>query len=92
VTFQFERKKTARMIYEQIRNSLRAAYSSSNFEHGLTVDEIVVRFAKEFNISESDFKTKVLPMLNELRKKDSNVREFEKIVSGRKRIVWQWSG
>ena len=89
VSYEFYKKKTATRIYERIRETLRSHYNAENIEHGLSIDQIISIFSKEFNISEADFKNILLPILREMRKKDNFVREFQKRNNGK--LSWQWN-
>ena len=89
VSHQFYKKKLANRIYGRIRETLRSQYSEENYEHGQTIDQIIITFSREFNISESEFKQILLPLIKDMRKKDPYVREFQKKNNGK--LAWQWN-
>ena len=82
----------AKKIFEKIRMNLKLSFSQDNFEHGLTEDLITSIYSSENNITPEFFKLNILPLLKEMRKKDHNIREFEKKENGKYKIAWQWSG
>ena len=89
---EFNRKLIAKKIYDKIKVDLKNSFDIfKDFEHGLTLDQIISNYSSEFNISELEFKEKILPLLKELRKKDTKIREFQKDVNGRSKIAWQYT-
>jgi len=91
IKMHFFKKSLAKKIYEKIKSALKAAQTNDNLDHGFTEEQIVSIYANEANMSESEFKNKILPLLKELRRKDQNVREFEKYAGGKYKLAWQWS-
>lgn len=85
-------KTLSKRVFKQIRDRLRLiSDSSSSFDHGLSLENIVNEYANENNISEQEFNERILPQLVLYRKKDSKIREFYKESNGKVKLYWQWN-
>lgn len=85
-------KTLSKRIFKQIRDRLRLiSDSSSSFDHGLSLENIVNEYSTENQISEQEFNERILPQLVSYRKKDSKIREFYKESNGKIKLYWQWN-
>lgn len=88
----YKNKTFTKRIFKQIRERLRLiSLSSSSFDHGLSLDNIVNEYANENSISVQDFNERILPQLVAYGKKDSKIREFNKEINGIVVLYWQWN-
>jgi hypothetical protein len=89
---EYQDRRTATRIYQNVKNVLKDIYQSNNPLEGLTEEEIIRDFSKENNITEENFKTNFMPRLRLIRQQDHEVKLFEKFLQGRARIAWEFIG
>jgi hypothetical protein len=82
----------AKKIFEKLKEELKVLYNEDNYENGLTEEQIITIYSSENNVSQDYFRINIFPLLKEMRKKSSIIREFEKQEGGKFKRVWQWSG
>lgn len=85
-------RRNSNKIFISVKNRLKNIYDVNNLQNGISEDEIIREYSKEYNIKEDNFKNTILPRLKDLRKHDGEVKEFENYVNGRVRTVWQYLG
>lgn len=88
----FMNRRNAAKIYKTVKDRLRSIYDSSNHYEGLTEDEIIREYSKEYEMKEEYFRNQILPKIKEMRREDGEVREFETYSNGRNRLAWQYVG
>jgi hypothetical protein len=88
----FINKRNAYYIYRAVKTRLRSIYDVNNPFDGLTEEEIIREYSKEYKMKEDYFRSHILPLLKRMRRDDGEVREFETIIMGRNRIGWQYVG
>jgi hypothetical protein len=85
-------RRNASKIFNSVKTRLKNIYDVNNFQNGISEEEIIREYSKEYNIKEENFKSNILPRLKNFRKQDGEVKEFESYVNGRIRTVWQYLG
>jgi hypothetical protein len=77
-----------------VKHRLRHIYETNNLnvDSGVTEEEIIHDYSKEYNYSEDDFRKKIFPRLKDMRKNDGSIKEYEGYINGRIRVAWQWAG
>jgi hypothetical protein len=88
----YANRSNARRIYESLKKELKELYSEDNSEHGVAEDSIINRYSFEYRYTPEQFRATIFPMLREMKKNDSSIREFETYMNGRIKTVWQYCG
>ena len=83
-------RRNASKIFNSVKSRLKNIYDVNNFQNGISEEEIIREYSKEYNIKEENFKSNILPRLKNIRREDGEVKEFESYVNGRIRTVWQY--
>ena len=89
---RFNYSNLAKKVFEKLKEELKVLYNEDNYENGMTEEQIITIYSSENNVSQDHFRINIFPLLKELRKKSSNIREFERQEGGKFKRVWQWSG
>ncbi len=89
---RFNHSNLAKKVFEKLKEELKVLYNEDNYENGMTEEQIITIYSSENNVSQDHFRINIFPLLKELRKKSSNIREFERQEGGKFKRVWQWSG
>lgn len=78
--------------FNEIRTELRNMYNNSNinYDDGIYEEQIVIRFSDRYNLSDEYFRNSILPLINQYRKKDPQIKVFTKKKNGILQNVWQW--
>lgn len=85
-------RSIANSVYKTIRDRLKKISDCSNsYDHGIAVDEIIYEYSLENGMGIETFSNVILPLLNNLRMKDRQVRVFQKEVNGKVKVYWQWN-
>ena len=80
----------SKRIFEKIKAALKRSFCVENLDHGLTEEHIINTYSTENHISPEEFRRNIVPLIKEMRKKDSNIRKFDKKELGKHKIAWQW--
>lgn len=85
-------RSIANQAFNEIRTELRNMYNSSsmNYDDGIFEEQIVIRFSDRYNLSDEYFRTNILPIITEYRRKDPQIKVFTKKKNGVLQNVWQW--
>lgn len=85
-------RSIANESFNEIRTELRNMYNTSNinYDDGIYEEQIVIRFSDRYNLSDEYFRNSILPLINEYRKKDPQIKVFTKKKNGILQNVWQW--
>jgi hypothetical protein len=90
--YSYQNRRHATRIFNEIKSNLKTVYDTSNYSTGITEDEIIHEYSKQYNYTETYFRNHILPLLKRMRREDPNVKEFELFIHGRNKIAWQWGG
>ena len=95
---RYKENEVAKEIFHSIRGELEDKLSgvnlnesdfSNDFEDGLTEREIITKYSELYHYTEKDFVKKIMPKLQMLRRKDPYMKIYEKMIKGKRQIVWQ---
>lgn len=82
-------KKIADGDFQLVKNILKSNYANEEFPLGLFENNLIKDFSKNHKLSEDKYKKHVLPMLQQLRKKDSKIIEADVLIQGQSQKVWK---
>jgi hypothetical protein len=85
-------KRNSEAIFRNIKDRLRIIYDAGKHFEGVTEEEIIRNYSKDYNLSEDHFRNNIMPRLKHMRQKDGEIKEFETDYCGRNKIAWQYSG
>lgn len=77
-------KNIVNEIYQNLRGKIR------DNENGLPESDIIRKYSLQYNMTPSQFEMEVLPLLNELRKRDDHIKLRESFINDELVILWQW--
>ena len=95
---RYKENEVAKEIFHSIRGELEDKLSgvnlnesdfSNDFEDGVTEREIITKYSELYHYTEKDFVKKIMPKLQMLRRKDPYMKIYEKMIKGKRQIVWQ---
>lgn len=84
--------KNAKTIFKNIKERLRIIYDANSHYEGITEDEIIREYSKDYEMKDMYFKNNIMPKLKKMRREDGDIREFETYTHGRLRVAWQYVG
>lgn len=84
--------RNAESIFKNIKDRLRVIYDSGKHLEGITEEDIVKTYSKDYGISEDSFRKNNMPRLKKMRQVDGEIKEFDFYDLGRSRLCWQYSG
>lgn len=92
VSFYFKKTnvKIARAIFKEIKNELYQEFLNKPNGFGFSQKDIISKYALKYDLSSQEFHRLILPVLNDLRTKDSNIKITEEEINGRKLLYWTW--
>lgn len=88
--FKQTNSKLSKEIFKDIKNALHQEYLNNPECLGLSQSSMISKYALKYNFSIQEFYQLILPILNDLRAKDSNIKITEEEVKGRKVLYWNW--
>lgn len=86
---KYDFKKLCEKIVQDIKNDLRNKPVDQNGRHSISENEIILKYAKKYNIDYNTFAKKYLKQLKELRKKDYTLKEYSIMNQGNPKTIWE---
>jgi hypothetical protein len=85
-------RRNAQSIFRNIKERLRVIYDSGKYFEGITEEDIIKIYSKDYGISEDSFRKNIMSRLKQMRQTDGEIKEFDFYDLGRSRLAWQYSG